>query len=146
MAIPNRPIREQGNTQVLQAPSWLSKGATEVFNQLALIVADMKVAKNSDTESLAILSDNLFDYHVACKSIEELGLMMEGRNGTTVRNPAFIIKSTSWRNVQPLLTAWGLTPSARAAMKIGGDDQNAEDPLTALLSKSPQGYPVNKPH
>jgi P27 family predicted phage terminase small subunit len=115
-----------------EPPEWFNEGQKKVYREVGARVLKMKVWEETDFDAFCILVDNLYAYQEASKVIAVEGVMTKGRDSKWVRHPATIVRNACWTNIQPLLVAFGLTPSARAHMGLVSDDD--ADPISEFLS------------
>ena len=132
MSTTHRPRRTLDASSALpKPPKWFNKGQKEIYKDLGAKVVNLRIWADSDFDAFCILVDNLYGYQEASAIIAKEGVLSKGRDGGLVRHPATIARNACWANVQPLLVAFGLTPSARASMGLTGHDE--ADPVTEYL-------------
>src|SRR5690606_2563309 len=109
----------------VRAPTWLSKEAKKVFNQLVKELADTKLLTNVDVHILALWCDAYVDYINCTKIIEQEGLMVEYTNKAAetnkVAHPLMTKKKQLAEQMRALASEFGLTPAARAKLAIPKD-------------------------
>lgn len=140
-----KPRRSINSSMVLPTPpNWFNEGQVKIYRELGAKVLDLKVWAQSDYDAFCILVDNLYGYQQASSIIADEGVLTRGRHGEWVRHPATIARNACWTNIQPLLIAFGLTPSARAQMGLSPDEDN--DPIGDFLQGTASGVESTKHH
>lgn len=122
-------------------PSWLeeleSPIAAETYAELAGILERMQVMTKADGKALELLADAYGLYREARRIIEEEGLTYESTSdsgGKMIRaRPEIGIASDAAKRIRALLSEFGMTPSSRSRLHVGG--QLPADPLGDFLSK-----------
>ncbi|PWJ75276.1 P27 family predicted phage terminase small subunit [Pseudaminobacter salicylatoxidans] len=127
-------------TGTMEAPAWLSARASELFDQLAVIIADMGIASVSDAAMLAMAASRLEEIEICTAMIEDGGRTFvsgvkyddEGRivSQQIKGHPAVAQRSEAMRHAQSLLAEFGLSPSARS--KVSVSKPNEKNPFAAL--------------
>lgn len=73
----------------------------------------------------------------ATEDINERGVMVEGRDDTLVKNPSVQLQRDALANIKIWCTEFGLTPSARARMRLpseGGESNSGEAAVLELFA------------
>mgnify|MGYP002640027736 CR=1 FL=1 len=123
-------------TNLPEPPEWFNEGQVRIYHDLGIKVLALKIWADSDYEAFCILVDNLYGYQTAAKIIADEGVLIKSRANAWVRNPATIVRNACWTNIAPLLAAFGLTPSARAAMGVV-IAPDVVDPVAEFLNPKP---------
>jgi P27 family predicted phage terminase small subunit len=78
-----------------------------------------------DRPALEILSTSLATYREAQAHVNEHGSVLIGTTGTPIKNPYLGVQKDCWDRIRVLLAEFGLTPSARARLKL--DDRKGDE-------------------
>ncbi|WP_198027496.1 phage terminase small subunit P27 family [Aquamicrobium defluvii] len=134
---PDAPASIAGSPE---APEWLSARAAELFDQLAMIIADMGIASVSDVGMLAMAASRLEEIEICTAMIEDGGRTFvsgvkyddEGRivSQQIKGHPAVAQRSEAMRHAQSLLVEFGLSPAARSKVSVSKPDE--KNPFAAL--------------
>lgn len=134
---PDAPVPSEA---VPEAPEWLSKRASEIFEQLVSITGGMGIASASDAAMLAMAASRLEEVEICTALIEDGGRTFvshaeydsEGRatSQQIKGHPAVAQRSEAMRHAQSLLVEFGLSPAARS--KVSATKKNDENPFSAL--------------
>ncbi len=127
----------QPDTGEVLPPDWPSDAALEIWEQLAGDLEAKRVLTPWDTEAFAAWCDAVARRRDAARHVEEEGAVVEmpvfNKNGDLVghrrgKNPWLMALDAADAQVQRYGARFGLTPSDRAQLKIGGegDGQGAE--------------------
>jgi P27 family predicted phage terminase small subunit len=117
-------------------PNWLGKRGNEAWVELSQLLDGMQVLTLPDGPALALLCATYDDYREARDVVDEHGMTYESQNTLTgaviVRpRPEVAIMSDAAKRMRNLLVEFGLTPSARSRLHVGGD--LPVDPLEEFL-------------
>lgn len=121
-------------------PAWLGKEAARHWSAVAAELEAMGVLARVDQVALALLCQALADY-LAARAVVEAAAQ-EGAvrfcaktdMGNIIQHPAVGVMNKSWERVVKLAREFGMTPSARAGLKVPGAKAPA-DPLLDLISR-----------
>lgn len=123
---------------VVEPPDWLGDEAREVWHRLAEDLRVKQVLTSWDTEAFACWCDAVVRRRAAAVKLREQGEVIEmpvyNKNGDPTgtrvgKNPWTLVLNEADAQVQKYAARFGLTPSDRASLSIGGDDRNADDDL-----------------
>lgn len=99
------------------APDWLPDEVKDIFNEMALHFADMRILGNADGKALELLADAYHEYRQARQFIHKNGSTYESPTkdgGKIVRAyPQVNIASDAFKRVRAMLIEFGATPAAR---------------------------------
>lgn len=82
-----------------------------------------------DEVALTVLCTSFADYRNAQRQVDEHGTVVLGTTGQPIKNPYCLVLKESWERIRPLLSEFGLSPLARAKLKLDTDEGDEE--LTA---------------
>jgi P27 family predicted phage terminase small subunit len=106
-------------------PRWLSDEAKKVWRRTVKQLAQMGVLYESDGDALAAYCEAVSRHAAASKMVQAEGILVEGRNGLLVKNPAVQVARDAEATIKSFAQEFGLTPSARTRIKVDradGDD------------------------
>lgn len=115
-------------------PTWLGEDAARLWPAIATELEAMGVLAKVDQTALALLCQALADYLAARKTVDEEGATFTTEKGYIAQHPAVGIMGNAWARVMKLARDFGMTPSARAGLKVDGKGP-AADPLLDLIMK-----------
>ena len=134
---PNMPAPSEA---VPEAPVWLSRRATEIFDQLVGIATGMGIASASDTAMLAMAASRIEEVEICTALIEDGGRTFVSQadyddQGRVIKqqikgHPVVAQRSEAMRHAQSLLAEFGLSPAARS--KVSATKKNDENPFKSL--------------
>lgn len=129
------------STAPIRPPRWLSKPARVVWRAYAPDLQTQGVLTAWDVEALAIWCDAVVRRRAALEQLEELGPVREvpiiDKDGELVgtrlvKNPWTFVLTECDAQVQRYGARFGLTPSDRSQLKVGGSGRR--DPKEDLLT------------
>lgn len=125
-----------------EPPDWFDDYALQAWAQMARLLGPMKIAKAADVEAAMIYCQAYTDFRQAKDSVESEGMLIE--NVTEIQTEKTTIIKTSQkahpllptirqaqRQMMQILGQFGMTPSARAALRVESDP--AENKLLKLM-------------
>lgn len=110
----------------LAPPAWLSKGAAEIWNSLALQMQQAGFLNNFDEIGFGQLCDQVNMYRIASKDVEENGTTFkyQTKHGPQTRiNPSVKIKNDAFKNIRITLSEFGMSPMSRQRLGKSIRDQ-----------------------
>jgi len=113
-------------------PSSMTGEAREVWEYTVEELRYMNVLSYADRDALACYCESVAIHRRASEILAYEGLMIEGRDGKLVKNPVVQLQKDAAATMKSFATEFGLTPRARADIKIEKNDPN--DELRNLLS------------
>ena len=99
------------------APDWMPDEVKQVFNELAVQLADMRVLGKADSKALELLADAYHEWQQARKFVHANGSTYESETATgrIIRAyPQVSIGADAYKRVRSMLIEFGATPSARS--------------------------------
>lgn len=121
-------------------PTWLGDEAGKLWPAIAAELDAMGVLARVDQTTLALLCQALADYLAARAVVDEAAAEGEVRfcattdKGNIIQHPAVGVMNKSWERVVKLAREFGMTPSARAGLKVE-DKKPAADPLLEMIMR-----------
>lgn len=116
----DEPVPGQG---VVTAPEWLDGVGLEVWGELAPDLIRQGVLTPWDAEAFAMACDSVRLYREARDRVEADGLMITGARGSDIKHPMLQVQRDAAATFASLAARFGLTPSDRAKLSIGGADE-----------------------
>lgn len=114
-------------------PAWLTPEARVIWRRTVRELTPMGVATPADSAALGLYAMALAEYVAAAALVATEGLLIKGRDGGPVVNPACRVERDRWSMVQRMGAEFGLTPSARVSLaSLPGLDP--DDGIARLLS------------
>lgn len=119
-------------------PDWLDEEALEVWDQLAPDLKAKGVLTSWDVEAFASWCDVVVRRRSAVEHLRSQGEVIElpvyNKNGEMTgtrmaKNPWTFVLNEADAQMQKYAARFGLTPSDRASLSIGGDRRDADDDL-----------------
>ena len=128
---PILPEPEIGPEGIPDAPGWLSGEAFEEWARVTKALASVPgLLRTVDRAGLVAYCEAWGTFVEAAREVRERGVLLRGKTGEMVRNPAVQIARDSAKELKVWCTEFGFTPSARGRMHAPGeskpDDVDAE--------------------
>lgn len=123
---------------VVEPPSWLGEQAVKVWQQLAPDLKAKGVLTAWDCEAFAAWCDAVVRRRHASERLQSMGEVIEvsvfNKNGEETgyrmaKNPWTFVLNDADAQMQKYAARFGLTPSDRAGLSIGGGAGDADDDL-----------------
>lgn len=121
----------------LDAPSDLSVDARPIWDAVVAAIGHTGVITAVDVEALRAYAESVATYRKASAILAESGLIIEGRNGEPVRNPATIIAKQASEQMRAWARELGLTPAGRVGIEASASNNQhsgANAKLDAILA------------
>jgi P27 family predicted phage terminase small subunit len=122
----------EANLGVPDPPSSMTDEALEVWEYTVEELRYMNVLSLADRDSLACYCEAVAIHRRASEILAFEGLMIEGRDGKMVKNPVVQLQKDAASTMKTFAVEFGLTPRARADIKVDKKDPN--DEFRQLLS------------
>ena len=113
-------------------PPWLSTLAADVWNELAAILGPAKILTAGDRHTFAVMCETYALIIEAARDFAANGIILTGAKGGACVNPAVYIFKTNAALFDKYASSFGMNPSARASLKVGGNESICE--LEKLLA------------
>jgi P27 family predicted phage terminase small subunit len=96
------------------------------WKRIIKLLEPHKVITEADMVPLYIYATSYADYREAMRQIRESGQVGLSQSGVPQKSPWVTAANAAWDRIRPLIAEFGLTPSARARLKMEPEpDQNA---------------------
>lgn len=109
-----------------QPPKHLSGDSLREWERLVGELDAMKVLTTADRGILEVAASSWAEWRQAERAIARHGLLVRGAKGGRVRNPAQAIRREARLAYQRALIELGLTPAARARVKVRPSDEDQQ--------------------
>jgi P27 family predicted phage terminase small subunit len=113
-------------------PAWLTPDARVLWRRTLRELEPMGVMTSADSTALGLYAQALAEYVAAKELVARDGLVVPGRDGGMVANPALRVERDRWAMVWRAGAEFGLTPSARVS--LGAMPNYDQSELEKLLS------------
>lgn len=123
---PDRDRQLDLPSAVPDMPAYLSARGQQHWHRLAPMLSHYHLLCAVDGDALAMLCEALAEYQAACDEIENDGLTAMTDKGYSYPTAGVAIRSNAWKKVCQSLRQFGMTPSARAGMKVVSNAQGSD--------------------
>lgn len=100
-----------------EPPVHLNVAAREQWDYYANILGRKRILSQEDLAALTILATSMASYNHAQRQLDLDGYTTTGLHGGEVKSPWVTVQTASWNRIRPLLSEFGLTPTARGRLK-----------------------------
>ena len=119
----------------LKCPDWLLPEAKKEWKRLAPALEAMGVLTMADLTAFAGYCQAYARWREAEEFISQHGSIFKTPSGYVQQVPQVSIAQQNLKIMQSFCSDFGLTPATRSRIiAAGGDSENAEDPMEALLN------------
>lgn len=117
---PSRINRDEPKPRALppQAPPWLTAAAAAEWARIVPDLVTMGTVYATDTMALAAYCEAVGRLQLAVTEVERGGLLVADRDGDLRKNAAVAMARDATHDVRVLAREFGLTPSARAGLRV----------------------------
>ena len=102
----------------MTAPDWLSSAGSEEWARIVPDLLAMGTATAADTVALGAYCEAVARLVKASELVAVAGLLLKDRDGTVRKNPAVAMARDAAGEVRLWCREFGLTPSARAGIRV----------------------------
>lgn len=100
----------------------LKRLAGEEWKRVAALLAKRCILGPEDLAALYLYATSYAQYRDATEHMQTEGAVVLSNTGIPIRNPWATIQNQAWDRIRPLLSELGLTPTARARLKLDALD------------------------
>ena len=111
------------------APDDMSPEALAIWDETVGHLTAMKIAKAPDRHVLRCYCEAVVNHQKASQILAKSPILIKGIMGGLVRNPALTVQYANATIVRHFAQEFGLTPSARSSIVVGGKKANADEQL-----------------
>ena len=116
-----RPSRINYNEPVPAAmepvmPEWFTPEARAVWERVTYQLRMMGLLHAADQDALVVYCEAVVNYTHAQQMVSKAGLLVRGRDGNAVKNPAVQMVREFGATIRVMSAEFGLTPSARVGL------------------------------
>jgi P27 family predicted phage terminase small subunit len=115
-------------------PKWLDPIAKKEWKRILPELCRMGLATRCDTASLEAYCDAYSTMVRAAAVLNQEGFVFTTNTGYISQLPQVNIKNQAANLIRQFGSEFGLTPSSRCRLKIGGEKKEEEDPMEAILA------------
>lgn len=116
-------------TAVPDSPPYLSDAAKAHWKRISSLLIMQDLLSSLDGDALAMLCLALTEYEQAERDIAENGLTGTTDKGYEYLLPAVGIRTNAWKKIVILCRQFGMTPGARASLKVIPRGDEDDDPI-----------------
>lgn len=109
------------------APDWLPDVGRAKWHEVATHLWQIGCLTSIDTDALALYCEAWDEFYTAREEIKIHGLVAISENGNEYQHPAVGIKNKAIQRMRQLANEFGMTPAARAGLKITGPGASGDD-------------------
>lgn len=117
-----------------QPPGYLSPQALVHWDRMIEITRDARTLTKADGDGIAMLCVAFEEWKAADIIVRDEGEVVTSDKGGVYQHPAVGIRTNAWKKIVRMLREFGLTPAARAGMKMAAGAQE-ENPIAAALKE-----------
>lgn len=121
------PVPSKSDTPVIAPPQRMSEAAAAEWRRVVPMLADAKTLSPMDIATLTIYCDAVVLYDQCQQHINQHGPVVLGPTGTPVKNPYLLAQRDAYDRLRTATAELGLTPSSRAKLGIGQQDDDGEN-------------------
>lgn len=115
------------SAEPMTPPENVTPEVRAVWDFTARHLVIMGTASASDRDALHAYCEAVVAHAKASAVLAQTSILVKGIHGGMVRNPALQIQRDAARTLLRFAQEFGLTPSARSTIEVGGGDRGAED-------------------
>jgi P27 family predicted phage terminase small subunit len=115
-------------------PSWLPDSLRVIFLDTVRDLDHMGLASRADTPSLIAFCQAVYEHQRASLLVHKQGLILFGREGQPIRNPAAVITNQTATTILRLSERFGLTPASRTQMGTKNEPLKSKQEPERLLA------------
>ena len=114
-------------------PHWLKAEALAEWGRIVPELDSIGLLSVVDRAALTAYVCSWATFVECAEDIEDNGVMIRGRDGNSVKNPAVAMQRDALAQIKTWVTEFGLTPSARARMQLPSEKGTGEDASVSEL-------------
>lgn len=115
-----------------EPPGYLSPQALTHWDRMVRAAQHVRTLTEADGDALAMLCTAFEEWRSADIIVRDEGEICTGEKGGSYQHPAVGIRTNAWKKIVRMLREFGLTPSARAGMKMAAHAKE-ENPIADAL-------------
>lgn len=110
-----------------KCPPGVSPAVRAIWNYTVRELAHMGTTFAADRDALLCYCEAVVTHRKASALLAKSDVLIKGVHGKPVRNPALQIQRDAAQTIRAFAQEFGLTPSARARIEVGGQDDGQDD-------------------
>jgi P27 family predicted phage terminase small subunit len=108
--------------KIPSCPAWLQGEGRKEYFRVARLLMELRVITDADRTALAAYAQQYQRWIDAEDMIRKSGILIKSPNGFLMQNPCLPIANTALKNMQRLMSEFGLTPASRTRISAEPDD------------------------
>ena len=104
--------------ETLTPPAWLHADAKAEWDRLAPTLLRLGVLTETDGDALTAYCEAWVTWKQATQKIRQFGMVIKGKGDVPVMSPYVKIAHQALHQMRGLLVEFGMTPSARARIRV----------------------------
>lgn len=110
-----------------ERPPWMSDDAGRHWDRLCDQLEAAGMLSAVDGDGLCLLCEAIAEYQAASDEVAADGLTAMSEKGGTYISAAACLRSAAWKKIETMLRRFGMTPSARASMRMRSDGEAPDE-------------------
>ena len=102
----------------LTPPAWLDDDAKAEWQRLAPVLGRLGVLTETDADALCAYCEAWTTWKQATQKVRQFGMVITGKRDEPMMSPYVKIAHQALTQMRALLSAFGMTPSARAGIRL----------------------------
>jgi len=102
----------------LAPPAWLHDEAKAEWDRLAPVLGRLGVLTETDSDALTAYCEAWVTWKQATQKIRQFGMVIKGKQDVPMMSPYVKIAHHALNQMRALLVEFGMTPSARARLRV----------------------------
>lgn len=120
---------------VPECPDWLSDVAKQKWFELISLLDKSRLMAREYATALALACEHYATAREAAGLIQEHGVLVDGRDGEAVKNPACQIFKDNSLAFAKYMVEFGLSPSSRSQLKIPNNEPDKPEGIRRYLGR-----------
>lgn len=116
-----------------EAPEDIADDVREIWDFTVRELQAMGIASSADRDALLCLCEAVATHRKASAILARSPVLVKSEKGSLIRNPALAVQRDAAHAIRSLAQLFGLTPSGRSAIQMGGRSGDEDtNPFAAL--------------
>ena len=128
-------------SDAIEPPPQLSRQALEHWDVIAQQLKKAGVLSNMDVDALAIYCEHWAMWAEANQQIQKHGMLVKDpkKNNAPMVSPYLKISMQNAEIIRKMLSEFGMTPAARASLKVSSNEKEQESPMASWIKSRKKG-------
>lgn len=122
-----RPNEPKAPVSVPKCPKGMADDRRALWRSYGKTLASMGVLTENDATALLLLVNAHSDYVSLDNEVQTRGILLQGRCGEMVKNPAITLRAEAWKRLLRICQEFGLTPAARTRVSSIAASEDTSD-------------------